>query len=115
MLGIDAPETPKGTKFPGQPYGPEAEAFLKQLVEGKRVRVEIFGVDRYKRLLSTIFIDGKNINLAMIEAELAEVYRGPDSGNLYQAQYQAAEATARAAKKGMWVVRRHVRKSTVLP
>jgi hypothetical protein len=22
MLGIDAPETPKGTKFPGQPYGP---------------------------------------------------------------------------------------------
>jgi Bacterial SH3 domain len=25
MFGIDAPETPKGTKFPGQPYGPEAE------------------------------------------------------------------------------------------
>jgi hypothetical protein len=22
MLGIDAPETPKGSKFPGQPYGP---------------------------------------------------------------------------------------------
>jgi endonuclease YncB( thermonuclease family) len=22
MLGIDAPETPKGTKFPEQPYGP---------------------------------------------------------------------------------------------
>jgi hypothetical protein len=28
MLGIDAPETPKGTKFPGQPYGKEAEAYL---------------------------------------------------------------------------------------
>jgi endonuclease YncB( thermonuclease family) len=52
MLGIDAPETPKGTKFPGQPYGPEADAYLKQLVDGKRVRVEIYGVDRYKRLLS---------------------------------------------------------------
>jgi endonuclease YncB( thermonuclease family) len=38
MLGIDAPETPKGTKFPGQPYGPEAEVYLKQLVEDKRVR-----------------------------------------------------------------------------
>jgi hypothetical protein len=47
MLGIDAPETPKGAKFPGQPYGTDAEAYLKQLVEAKRVSVEIYGVDRY--------------------------------------------------------------------
>jgi micrococcal nuclease len=107
MLGIDAPETPKGTKFPGQPYGKDAEAYLKQLVEGKRVRVEIYGVDRYKRLLSTIFINGKDINLAMIEAGLAEVYKGPESGNPYKPQYQAAEAAARAAKKGMWVLGDH--------
>jgi micrococcal nuclease len=104
MLGIDAPETPKGAKFPGQPYGPETEAYLKRLVEGKRVTVEISGVDRYKRLLSTIFIDGKDINLAMIEVGLAEVSRGPESGNPYTVQYQAAEETARAAKKGMWVL-----------
>jgi endonuclease YncB( thermonuclease family) len=70
MFGIDAPETPKGDKFPGQPFGTDAEAHLKQLVEGKRVTVEIYQVDRYKRLLSTIFLDGKDINLAMIEAGL---------------------------------------------
>jgi micrococcal nuclease len=104
MLGIDAPETPKGIKFPGQPYGSEAEAYLKQLVEGKRVQIEIFGVDRYKRLLSTIFIDGKDINLVMIEMGLAEVYRGPESDNPYKQQYQAAEEAARAAKKGMWIL-----------
>ncbi len=105
MLGIDAPETPKGTKFPGQTYGPEAEAYLKRLVEGKRVTVEMYGVDRYKRLLSTIFIDRKDINLAMIEVGLAEVYRGPESGNPYKVQYQAAEEAAQAAKKGMWILR----------
>ena len=60
-------------------------------------------MDRYKRLLSTIFIEGKDINLAMIEAGLAEVYRGPESGNPYKPQYQAAEDAARAAKKGLWV------------
>jgi micrococcal nuclease len=103
MWGIDAPETPKGAKFRGQPYGTEAEAYLKQLVEGKRVTVEIYQVDCYKRLLSTIFMDGKDINLAMIEAGLVEVYRGPESGNPYTPQYQAAEATARSAKKGMWI------------
>jgi endonuclease YncB( thermonuclease family) len=81
MWGIDAPETPKGAKFPGQPYGPEAEAYLKQLVEGKRVKVEIYQVDRYKRLLSTIFLDGRDINLAMIEAGLAEVYVRPEGAD----------------------------------
>jgi endonuclease YncB( thermonuclease family) len=78
MFGIDAPETPKGTTFPGQPYGKEAEAYLTQLVEGKQVKVEIYGVDRYKRLLATIFLDGKDINLAMIAAGLAEVYVRPE-------------------------------------
>lgn len=104
MFGIDAPETPKGTKFPGQPYAKEAEAHLKQLVEGKRVKVEIYGVDHYKRLLSTIFLDGKDVNLAMIEAGLAEVYRGPESGHPYKPQYQAAEASVRSSKNGMWVL-----------
>jgi micrococcal nuclease len=102
MLGIDAPETPKGAKFPGQLFGTEAEAYLKQLVEAKRVTVEIYGVDRYKRLLATIFVDGKDINLAMIEAGLAEVYQGPDSSNPYTRQYQATEEAARAARIGMW-------------
>jgi len=46
MVGIDAPETPKGTKFPGQPYGKDAEAYLKLLVEGKRVKVEIYRFPR---------------------------------------------------------------------
>jgi micrococcal nuclease len=91
------------TLLPGQPFGKDAEAFLKQLVEGKRVKVEIYGVDRYQRLLSMVFLDGKDINLAMIEAGLAEVYQGPESGNSYKPQYQTAEAAAKQARRGMWV------------
>lgn len=68
------------------------------------MNVEIYEIDRYKRLLSTIFLDGKDINLAMIEVGLAEVYRGPESRNPYKPQYQAAEDTARSGKKGMWVL-----------
>lgn len=101
LYGIDAPETPKGTKFPGQPFGEEAAAYLTQLVGNKRIQVEIYGVDRYRRLLGVILMDGRNINLGMIEAGLAEVYRGPEAGNPYQAPFQAAEAQARAATQGM--------------
>jgi endonuclease YncB( thermonuclease family) len=83
--------------------GKEAEAYLKQLIEGKRVTVEISSVDRYNRLLATIFLDGKDINLAMIEAGLAEVYRGPESDNPYKRQYDTAEDSAQSAKKNMWI------------
>jgi endonuclease YncB( thermonuclease family) len=40
----------------------------------------------------------------VIEAGLAEVYRGPESGNPCKQRYQAAEETARSAKKGMWIL-----------
>ncbi len=109
MLGIDAPEIPRvdtqgRIKFPGQPFSMGAMAYLKHLVHGKLVRAQIYRHDRYKRLLSVIFMDGKDINLAMIEAGLAEVYRGPETGNPYKPHYQAAEDAARAAGQGMWVV-----------
>jgi endonuclease YncB( thermonuclease family) len=32
------------------------------------------------------------------------VYRGPESGNPYKAQYQATEETTRSGKKGMWIL-----------
>ena len=54
-----------------------------------------------------MFTDGKDINLAMLEVGLAEVYRGPESGNPCKVQYQAAEEVAQAAKKGMWVLGDH--------
>lgn len=83
---------PKAANSLANPYGKEAEAYLKSLVEGKQVRVEIDGVDRYYRILATLLLaesEGrryhtKNINLAMIEAGLAEGYRGPDSGDPYK-------------------------------
>jgi endonuclease YncB( thermonuclease family) len=65
--------------------------------------VDIDGVDRDKRLLSAIFLDGQDINLAMLEAGLAAVYRGPESDHPYTPQYQAAEGAARSARKGMGV------------
>jgi endonuclease YncB( thermonuclease family) len=39
----------------------------------------------------------------MVEAGLAGVYRGLETGNPYTPQYQAAEEAARAARKGVWV------------
>ena len=50
-----------------------------------------------------MFIGGNEINLAMIEAGLAEVYRGPESGNPYKVRIRRRNRS-RSAKKGMWVL-----------
>jgi micrococcal nuclease len=39
MIGVDTPET-KGPRKPVQYFGKEATAFTKQLVDGKRIRLE---------------------------------------------------------------------------
>jgi hypothetical protein len=95
LFGIDVPESRQGEHFPGQPYGPEAMAYLQGLVQGQRVRVEIYGVDGHHRLFGTLFIDERNVNLVMVEVGLAEMYRDPGPRDPYQAQYEAAQATAR--------------------
>lgn len=42
------------------------------------------------------------VNLEMVKAGYAEVYRGAPAAGLDSAPYWKAEEEARAAKKGMW-------------
>jgi endonuclease YncB( thermonuclease family) len=104
LFGIDVPESRQGEHCLAQPYGPEAMAYLQGLVQGQRVRVEIYGVDGHHRLLGTLFIEERNVNLVMVEVGLAEMYRDPGLRDPYRAQYEAAEASARAGKRGMWIL-----------
>ncbi len=75
LLGIGAPEIAHGTK-PGQPFGEETRDYLDHLIGGKVVRLDIYGVDRYKRLLAVVWDDQINLNLLMVAMGYAEFYRG---------------------------------------
>jgi endonuclease YncB( thermonuclease family) len=72
------------------------------LILNKTVEVKGYGLDRYHRILGVIFLDGKNINLEMIRAGLAEVYRGKPPHGLDMEPFQKAETLAEHAKKGIW-------------
>ncbi len=76
LVGIDAPETSKKKREPGQLYSQRAKKYLTELVLNKTIAVKGHGIDRYNRILSVIYLNGKNINLEMVKASLAEVYRG---------------------------------------
>ena len=102
LVGIDAPETSKKKNQPGQPFSRKSTKYLVNLVLNKSVEVKSYGTDRYGRTLGVVFVDGKNVNLEMIKAGLAEVYRGKPAGGPGLGPFWKAEAEAKKAGIGMW-------------
>ncbi len=102
LVGIDTPETGKKKRDPGQPYSQKAKKYLADLVLNKTVDIKGYGLDRYGRVLGVIHLDGRNINLEMVRAGLAEVYRGKPPKGFDLTLYLEAEKKARNAKRGMW-------------
>ena len=81
LVGIDAPETSKGKRQPGQPFSRQATSYLASLVLNKTVDIREYGRDLYGRTLGIVYVNGTNVNLEIVKAGLAEVYRGrPPSG-----------------------------------
>jgi micrococcal nuclease len=103
LVGIDAPEISHKKRDPSQPYGQAATKYLAGLVLNKTVEIKEYGLDRYGRTLGVVFLGGKNVNLEMVKAGYAEVYRGTPAAGFDNAPYWKAEEEARGAKKGMWV------------
>ncbi|MBE6416660.1 MAG: hypothetical protein E7032_09065 [Akkermansiaceae bacterium] len=92
LWGIDAPEK-------GQPYADKARARLKELIEGKAVRLEWKDRDQYSREVAIVYAGSTNINLQMVKEGLAWHYEyfAPDAEDL-----AAAEKAARKKRKGLW-------------
>jgi micrococcal nuclease len=106
LVGIDAPEISNNKRKDGQPFSRQSTQHLAGLVLNKTVDVKSYGADRNGRTLGEVFLlDGKNVNIEMVKAGLAEVYRGKPASGLDMGLYYKAEEEAKAAKRGMWVLR----------
>ncbi len=92
LYGIDAPEW-------GQPHGREAGEALSARVSGRDVLITVQDIDIYGRLVGTVWLDGGNINLWLVQEGHAWWYQffARDVTELEQ-----AEAAARAAGIGLW-------------
>jgi micrococcal nuclease len=102
LVGIDAPETSKSKRDPGQPYSQQAKKFLAGLVLNKNIEMKGYGNDKYNRVLGELFIDGKSVNLEMIKQGLAEAYRGRSPKGFKSESFFEAEKEAKVALKGIW-------------
>ena len=98
LAGIDTPEL-------GQPYGTEAKNFLRSLIDQQQVCIEGDKLDRYNRLLGTVFLDNDNINLKIIQAGYAwhyKFYQDEQSPEDRQS-FSDAEEQSRQNHRGLWI------------
>lgn len=94
LAEIDAPEL-------GQPYGAEARAALSARVLGRTVAVEPEKRRSFGRRVAVLRVDGASVNLALV----AEGVAWCDTRHLLpQSECPAAEADARAARRGLWAL-----------
>jgi micrococcal nuclease len=102
LLLIDTPEVHDGVE---ECFGPEATRRLEQLVPtGTTVRVEADRdpEDRFGRLLLHLWTDdGVNVGEALVAEGYATVLQ-IDPNRRYLERFEAREAEARAAGRGLW-------------
>lgn len=96
LLGINTPEK-------GQNYYEEANNRLKELVEGKGVRLEkdVDDKGKYGRLLRYVFINDEFVNLKLVREGYAHVYVIPPNTK-YQTDLEKAEEKAKEEGLRIW-------------
>jgi micrococcal nuclease len=121
MLGVSAPEVVHdvpdacipdpgaGVGEEDQCFGPEARAWLDDLLTGKQVRISYDETctDRYGRTLAYVYLPGEDgdlfVNEAIVRQGYAEVYEAFDDILLADVLYSAQDA-AQAERAGKWAV-----------
>lgn len=97
LQGIDAPELK-------QAFGTKSQENLSRMVLGKQVTIVWTKLDKYRRTVGTIMLDGHDVNIEQVKAGLAwhfkkyEDEQKPDE----RIRYAAAEVEARSAGLGLW-------------
>lgn len=84
MLGIDTPES-RTSDAEEKVYGLLAKEWLKHNMHGEKIIIST-QVDNEKgkfgRILGIVFVDGKNLNEAMIEEHMAVGYHGENKDDV---------------------------------
>ncbi|MGZ8934969.1 MAG: thermonuclease family protein [Methylobacter sp.] len=91
LAQIDAPES-------SQAFGQKSKQSLSDMVFNKAIRVEKETIDKYGRMVGTIFVNGLDANREQIKRGMAWVYRQ----YLRDQSLLQVEEEAHQAKVGLW-------------
>ena len=108
LLGVEPPVVPRasrdGTKpTPAQPYGGQAEIYLRDLLQDKQVVLDFYGKDRKGRTLAVVWLGDINVNLTLVKQGLA--WMSPSIPvTRVRVELEVAERQAQVGKYGLWAL-----------
>ncbi|HSD01080.1 MAG TPA: thermonuclease family protein [Gaiellales bacterium] len=105
LIGIDTPET-VDPRRPVGCFGPEASAYAKHLLGGRRVllRYDRELHDRYGRFLAYVWLPGRSglfVNARLVELGFARAFPFPPN-TAHEPLFAALERRAAIAGRGLW-------------
>lgn len=103
LAGIDAPEKRQG-------FAERSRQHLSGLTFEKQATLDCYKTDRYKRQVCRVWVEGKDVALAQVQAGLAWHYKRYEKEQTPSERegYAQAEADARASRMGLWQAVRQV-------
>lgn len=117
LLLIDTPET-HHPRHGEQPFGPEAKAFVTEILEDKTVQLEqdvTNGPDKYGRLLYYVYVDGKSVQEMLLEKGLARVAYVYVPNVKHVDKYRELQRQAQEAAVGIWSIENYVQEDGYHP
>lgn len=107
LLGVELPEPSRvgsdGRVIEGQPFGPQAATYVRDLLMERQVQLDTYGKDRAGRVLSVVWLGEININLTLVKEGLAWLDPGLTVSNV-RIPLELAERQARVGKYGLWAL-----------
>ena len=108
LLGVDPPELPRPGGLglhptEGQPFGPEAATYLRDLVLDKQVQFVTYGKDQAGRSLAVVWLGDLNVNLILVKEGLAWVMPHIPVTKV-RVELEVAERQAQVGKYGLWAL-----------
>jgi len=99
LHGIDAPEQQQECGKNGQTWrcGHASTQTLSNLIDSQVVTCKGTDTDQYERLIAVCYVNGMDLNAAMVDVGMAMAYRR------YSKNYVPNELRAKENGKGLWV------------
>lgn len=97
LAGIDAPESK-------QAFGQASKKHLSDLAFDRDVTLDCGKIDKYRREVCVVLVNGRDANLAQVTAGMAWRYRKYKKEQTAQqrAEYEGAEAAAIQGRASLW-------------
>ncbi|AGA67962.1 micrococcal nuclease-like nuclease [Desulfitobacterium dichloroeliminans LMG P-21439] len=103
LIGIDTPESVPNNPDRVVPYGKVAAEFTRNLLDDKKVELEldVEERDKYDRLLAYVYLNGEMVNKLLLREGHATVATYPPNVK-YVEDFMALQKEAQRQRKGIW-------------